>query len=121
MIIQNSHSKTHIKLFLLLLIPALVNQKISHEEKKNKERKHPAAGFALLGSDGASYCDWDNGGALNGCHRQMMLLHKQVIQHHIPEPTVLCQQGRRANIIYSATHSLFVSRFSIYFLYLPRG
>lgn len=41
MIIQYSHIKTHMKVFLLLLIPALVNQKMSHEGKKLFKRKYP--------------------------------------------------------------------------------
>lgn len=92
MIILYGHSKTHIKMFLLLLIPALVNQKFLQGKKQNLKKEIPlltAAGFADLGGDGASYCDWDYGWVLNICHRQVMLLYKQVIQHHIPEPTVL--------------------------------
>lgn len=35
MIILYGHSKTHIKMFLLLLIPALVNQKFLQGKKQN--------------------------------------------------------------------------------------
>lgn len=58
MIIQYNHIKPHMKVFLLLLIPALMNQKVSMKKKKKLKEETSllsAAGFALLGSDGASY------------------------------------------------------------------
>lgn len=85
-------AKPTLRCFFLLLIPALVKQKFLQGKKQNLKKEIPlltAAGFADLGSDGASYCDWDYGWVLNVCHRQVMLLYKQVIQPHIPEPTVL--------------------------------
>lgn len=121
MIIQYNHIKPHMKVFLLLLIPALMNQKVSMKKKKKLKEETSllyAAGFALLGSDGASYCDWDYGWVLCGCNRQVMFYKWSSITFQSQLETLARKMGQIHPLCNSWTFCLQI--FHIFFISAKR-